>query len=174
MFHLTLIFTTFGTLAAIKRSNGAQQHLMAATDSLLEAIEKTEDAIDDQMLAVLEGSVNGNRAVPIDFAQHMSSLLSQPSSSEAEAPQQERVSGSGVALDVTNIILLLGMLLMGVALGVAAVAYREKVITCLEALPLGKRTRKFYMSRRETFRKAAVNPPFLHAAPMTESPVESA
>lgn len=79
---------------------------MAATDSLLEAIEKTEDAIDDQMLvrplphrrfdepyiiqAVLEGSVNGNRAVPIDFAQHMSSLLSQPSSSEAEAPQQER------------------------------------------------------------------------------------
>lgn len=31
MFHLTLIFTTFGTLAAIKRSNGAQQHLVSPT-----------------------------------------------------------------------------------------------------------------------------------------------
>ncbi|KAF4701111.1 hypothetical protein FOZ63_003107 [Perkinsus olseni] len=183
MLHQTLILSALGTIAAIKRSSGAQQHLLAATDSLLDAIEKTEDAIDDQMLAVVESSLNSDRPAPIDFAQHMSSLLGQPmvpvavSEPSVDPVKPERTvsenSGFGVSLDVTNIILFLGMLLIGVTLGVAAVVYREKVLACLESLPLSKKSRKLYMSRRETFRKAA-NPPFLQPAPMTESPVESA
>ncbi|KAF4695777.1 hypothetical protein FOZ60_003373 [Perkinsus olseni] len=100
MLHQTLILSALGTIAAIKRSSGAQQHLLAATDSLLDAIEKTEDAIDDQMLAVVESSLNSDRPAPIDFAQHMSSLLGQPMApvavSESSVDPQSNLRGPSV------------------------------------------------------------------------------
>ncbi|KAF4654690.1 hypothetical protein FOL47_009843 [Perkinsus chesapeaki] len=181
MIHFTLFISTFTAVAAIKRSVGAQQHLLAATDSLLDAIEKTEDAIDDQMLAAMETSLSNDKPSPVDFAQHMSSLLGQPRASvDSEIPieaknssPQHAVSGVSMSVDLTNVLLFLGMLLMGIVIGVTAVAYREKVIACLESLPFGRKSRKLYTSRRENFRKAT-NPPFLQQTPMTESPVESA